>query len=298
MRHRYGTRVRGLFSVFVFLVLLAAVACTAQERELPEGLLQNFDAVNGKITIVTKDGETFRLTLVTEVREPLEPGDFIEVELDEDDRVIALDNKSRQAAQEFVQDCNDDGKVDLSYNLKIEGGESSLTRACQVSLGDGRKLEIIKATIEGTTSLEIEGRSKAELIIDEATIDVGAGGLLFISGDESVVVVSKSTLVGSPVDIEAASSGSKGQMQVSDSTIRSPNLDIILTASEHGREGQMQVSDSVFAATGNIRIATGEKGQTQVSKIEFDVGNTATIQAGPEGQCQSQDNTPAILCIR
>ena len=294
MHHR--KRLAGLIGFLLLFVLLVAVACTSVEKELLEGLLQNFDAGNGEITIVTKDGETLRLTLVTEVREPLEPGDFIEVELDEDDQVIALSNKSRQTAQEFVRDCNDQGKVDLSHNLKIEGGEGSLARPCRISLEDEKKLEIIKATIEGGFSLEIVGGSKVELTIDEATIDVGAESFVFTSGDDSVVVISKSTLVGSPVDVGAASSGDKGQMQVSDSTIRSPDLDIVLTASEHGREGQMQVSDSVFDAAGIIRIATGEKGQTQVSKIESAAGNTATVEAGPEGQCQSQDNMPAIPC--
>ena len=290
------TRIK-LAACVLSLVVLAAVACGPGEAQTLEGVLQSIDSAEGEIVIVTKDGRTFRLTLVTEVSEPLEPGDFVEVELDEEERVTALDNKSRQTAQEFVQECNDDGIMDLSYDVKIEGGEGSLTGDCEVSLAEGKKLEIIKAKIAGTThALEIRGGSKSELIIDEATIDLSAGRLLFISGDESVVAISKSTLVGSPVDIGAAQASSKGQMQVSDSTIRSPQQDITLTASDNGEEGQLQVSDSFLAAVGTIRIATGEKGQTQVSKIEFDTGNTITIQAGEGGQCQSQDNTPAIPC--
>jgi len=287
-----------LVAPFLFLAVVAAISCGPNGVITLEGFLQSIDPAQGEVVIVTEEGETFSLTLATEVREPVEPGDFVEVRLDEDQQVTALDNKSRQTAQEFVQDCNDDGTVDLFYNLKVEGGEGSLTRACKVSLSDGNKLEIIKATIAGTThSLEIEGRLKAELIMDEATIDLGTGGLLFISGDESVVAISKSTLVGSPVDIGAAqtSSANKGQMQVSDSTISSTE-EVALRASESGVEGQVQVSNSVLVSAGTIRIATGEKGQTQVSNVEFDTENAVTIQAGTGGQCQSEDNSPVSLC--
>jgi len=292
-----------LVALVLPLLILAAVACNTAEAQTLEGILQSInqitDSGEGEVVIVTQEGKTFRLTLVTEVDEHVVPGDFVEVELDEDEQVTALDNKSRQTAEEFAQECNDAGTVDLYYNLKVEGGQGSLDRGCQVSLEDGNKLEIIKATISGSThDLKIEGNLKTELIIDEATIDLGAGALLFISSDESVVAISKSTLVGSPVDIGAAqtSSGSKGQMQVSDSTIRSPQGDVILRASENGAEGQVQLSDSVLVAAGDVRIATGEKGQTQVSNTEFDAENKVTIQAGEDGQCQSQDNTPASPC--
>ncbi len=133
-----------LVALFLPLLLLAAAACSTAEAQTLEGILQSIDqsidSGEGEVVIVTQEGKTFRLTLVTEVDEHVVPGDFVEVELDEDERVTALDNKSRQTAEEFAQDCNDDGTVDLYYNLKVEGGEGSLKRACQVSLADGKKL--------------------------------------------------------------------------------------------------------------------------------------------------------------
>ena len=51
-------RLTGFLGVFLSLLLLAAVGCTAQEKELLEGLLREVDTVNGEITIVTKDGKT------------------------------------------------------------------------------------------------------------------------------------------------------------------------------------------------------------------------------------------------
>lgn len=72
-------------------MLLATIACTPSEAELIEGLLHNVDAVNGEITIVTKDGKTVTLTIATEAPvetegessalEALEPGASVEVEV-------------------------------------------------------------------------------------------------------------------------------------------------------------------------------------------------------------------------
>ncbi|MCI0441305.1 MAG: hypothetical protein L0177_19560 [Chloroflexi bacterium] len=281
-----------------FLLVALASACTATDAQALEGFLENIDSANGEIVIVTKDGKTLRLTLVTEVNEPVQTGDFVEVQVDEDERVTSLKNRSKQTTQGFAEDCNDDGKVDLQQDLKVEGGQGALTRACQVSLADETKLEIIKATITGSTdaSLDIEGGRKSELILDEATLDMGAGILRFTSGDEGVVVAAKSTLVGNPVDLGAAQASGKGQMQVSDSEVRSSGQDVILRASESGREGQVQVSDSVLVAASNIRIVTGQDGQTQASKNQFNAGSAVTIAAGAGGQCQSQDNTPSTPC--
>ena len=58
--------VRKIFTLAVGLTLLAAIACTPIEAAYLEGVLQNVDALNGEITILTKDGKTLTLTIATE----------------------------------------------------------------------------------------------------------------------------------------------------------------------------------------------------------------------------------------
>lgn len=82
----------------VLLVFPVLSACTPQEAKALSGIIQNIDTVNGKITVVTKDGQTHVITIAsrTDVQidgasvsmEALEPGTEIEVEL-EDDRSTA-----------------------------------------------------------------------------------------------------------------------------------------------------------------------------------------------------------------
>ena len=84
--------------MLVALTLLVAIACTPTEAALLEGILQNVDALNGEITIVTKDGKTLTLTIATEAPvetegassalETLEPGTTGGLELDEDGQVV------------------------------------------------------------------------------------------------------------------------------------------------------------------------------------------------------------------
>lgn len=95
-----------LIGIFVPLLLMVLIACTAAEGALIEGILQNVDSANGEITIVTKDGKTITLTISTDAPvetvgassaiETLEPGTSIEVEVD-DDGLVAQRIKARQA---------------------------------------------------------------------------------------------------------------------------------------------------------------------------------------------------------
>ncbi|MBI2328577.1 MAG: DUF4382 domain-containing protein, partial [Chloroflexi bacterium] len=86
--------------------LVVATACTPRQAELVEGILQNVDAANGEITIVTKDGKTVTVTIATDTSvetegasstpETLEPGASVEVEVNDDGKV-ARRIKARQA---------------------------------------------------------------------------------------------------------------------------------------------------------------------------------------------------------
>ena len=70
-----------LVALFLPLLLLAAVACSTAEARTLEGILQSIDggidSGEGEVVIVTQEGKTFRLTLVTEVDEYVVPGDFV-----------------------------------------------------------------------------------------------------------------------------------------------------------------------------------------------------------------------------
>ena len=97
------------YFLFVPIMLLAALACTAAEAEMLKGILENVDTVNGEITILTKDGKTVILTISTDAPvvtdgaisalETLEPGASVEVEVDED-RLVVRRIKAHQAKVE------------------------------------------------------------------------------------------------------------------------------------------------------------------------------------------------------
>ncbi len=87
-----------LISLCLVVVLVLSGACTQNEVEQLEGILQNVDAANGEITVVTKDGQTVTLKIDTEASveaegasstlETLEVGASIQVEVNEDNQVV------------------------------------------------------------------------------------------------------------------------------------------------------------------------------------------------------------------
>ena len=95
-----------LLAVFVPLILLVAIGCTTSQEKLLEGILQTADAINGEITIVTKDGRTVTLTISTDAPvdtegessalETLELGASVEMEVGEDGQIVRR-IKARQA---------------------------------------------------------------------------------------------------------------------------------------------------------------------------------------------------------
>ena len=95
----------------LILVLAFTSACTPNEVEQIEGILQNVDAASGEITIVTKDGQTMTFNIDTEASvetegesstlETLEVGASIQVEVNEDNQVVQR-IKAHQAEVEGV----------------------------------------------------------------------------------------------------------------------------------------------------------------------------------------------------
>ncbi|MDD5082628.1 MAG: hypothetical protein PHU08_04570 [Dehalococcoidales bacterium] len=52
-----------IMTVLLLLTLTVATSCTASQTQMLEGILQNVDAVNGKITVVTKDGRVMTINI-------------------------------------------------------------------------------------------------------------------------------------------------------------------------------------------------------------------------------------------
>ncbi len=100
-----------ILAAIAVLLLTLSVACTPAQADILEGILQNVDAANGEITIVTKDGKTVTVTIATDASvetegtpstlENLEPGVSVEVEVN-DDGQVARRIKAQQAEIEGV----------------------------------------------------------------------------------------------------------------------------------------------------------------------------------------------------
>ena len=140
-----------LFALFVPLMLLAAIACTPIEAELLEGILQNVDAVNGEITIVTKDGKTITLTIATDATvetegansalETLEHGSHVEVEVNEHGQVATYIKSHQAKIKGFIVP---DGVVQvdedtIEVTIETEHGHRrtiTITRSTRIKLED------------------------------------------------------------------------------------------------------------------------------------------------------------------
>ena len=126
-----------LYFLFVPIMLLAALACTAAEAEMLKGILEKVDTANGEITIVTKDGKTVILTISTDAPvvtdgaisalETLEPGASVEVEVDQ--QIVRL-IRAHQAKVEgtIVEIEGDEVTVESERGRKITVLVQDITR--------------------------------------------------------------------------------------------------------------------------------------------------------------------------
>ena len=177
-------------------VLVAAIACTPREAELLEGILQNVDAVNGEITIVTKDGKTMTLTIATETLvetegtsstlETLEPGASVEVEVSDDGQVARRIN-ARLAKVEGVI-------------VQIEGNEvtaeSERGRRVTVLVTDRTRIELdddfpgtltdLRIGVEVEIKFDPESRVAFKIDTEEEEAEI-EGVIVQIDGDEVTI---------------------------------------------------------------------------------------------------------------
>ena len=167
-----------LISLCLVVVLVLSGACTQNEVDQLEGILQNVDTANGEITIVTKDGQTVTLKIDTEASveaegasstlETLEVGASIQVEVNEGNQVIQhIKAQQTEIEGEIVQIVGDKVTVEsedgervtilVSDDTRIESEDDSPGTPSTLQVGD--KIET-RFDPESNTAFSIIGREE------------------------------------------------------------------------------------------------------------------------------------------
>lgn len=139
-----------IISLCLIVVLAFISACTPNEVDQLEGIIQNVDAAKGEITIVTKDGQTVTLNIDTEAQveaqgspstiDTLEIGASIQVEVNEDNQVVQR-IEVHQAEEEVVENVEVVEEVDTEDKVEIEDEESIDENTAEISsLSDDDKV--------------------------------------------------------------------------------------------------------------------------------------------------------------
>lgn len=196
-RKRIGRMLMVPLLLMTAVTTLAATACTPEEIQTLNGVLQNVDSANGKITFVTKDGKTVTVKINTQTTvsaegatanlSSLAPGAEIEVKVKKDGEV-ANEIKAKQAEVEGNITKIESGNVTITPEKKsavtvmvtgstrIEQGEKhALTLA---DLKVGQKVEAkYDPTTKKAFKIEIQGKEKEEENRGKGNAEIGTGTL-------------------------------------------------------------------------------------------------------------------------
>lgn len=189
-----------LFGVLLSLALLASVACTTQERERLEGLLQNVDAVNGEITVVTKDGKTIKLKIATEAPvtaegtsstlEALVPGTNVQVDLDKKTQVVR-EVKARLAEVEgrIVTIEGDKVTIETERGRKVT---VTVTERTRVELDDDLPgtLADLKVGMEAEVRYDPDSGAALQFETEEEEVEI-EGAIIEITGKDVTLETEK-----------------------------------------------------------------------------------------------------------
>ncbi len=158
-----------LVALFATLLLLGISACTPSQTEVLEGILENVDSVNGKLTIVTRDGKRITLDIETDTTVEtegtdsdvgtLEVGVSIEIEVDDDGKA-ARHIEARQAKVEgTISGIN-------GNEIKVVSERRGLIT---VTISDSSRIELehdIKGTVADLqVGIEVEIKYDPETLI-------------------------------------------------------------------------------------------------------------------------------------
>ncbi len=178
------------------LLLVFTAACTPRQVELVEGILQNVDSANGEITIVTKDGKTVTLTIATEAPvetegassaiETLEPGVFVEVEVN-DDGQVAHHIKARLAkVKGTIIDIVGD-----NVTVASKGGQTVavlVTNDTRIELEDDFTGTIADLHIGLEVEIKFDPESRVAFKIDTEEEEAEIEGIIFHIGSDNVTI--------------------------------------------------------------------------------------------------------------
>jgi len=212
------------------------------------------------------------------------------------------------SAADFAADCNADGIVFVVGDKRYVGGTGALTRSCVVGLSVGAKLVFRGVALTGTDGLAaISSPADTTIKVIDSTIDM-SGPLELTAGccagDATVpeqdgrVIVRRSALRGSSIQLLASFDWPNGAVVVTDSTLHATgSLGIQIRASDLGGvDGRVRVVDSSLTSAGDLEIKTGTGGKTRARRNTATVTGVVTVTAGAGGTCRSTDNIPALPC--
>ncbi len=211
-------------------------------------------------------------------------------------------------AADFAADCNDDGIAFVTGNKRYVGGTGALDGPCVVGMTVGSRLVFRGVTLTGNSSLAAIG-SPADTTVKvlDSTIDM-AGSLELTAGccagdgavpeQDGRVVVRRSILRGSSIQLVASFDWPDGTVVVTDSTLHATGAQgIQVRASDLGGvDGTVKVKGSILTSAGDLEIKTGTRGTTRVRRNTVTVTGGTTVSAGAGGSCRSTDNIPALPC--
>jgi hypothetical protein len=211
-------------------------------------------------------------------------------------------------AADFAADCNADGIVRVTGKQRYVGGSGVLNRDCVVGLSVGAKLVFRRVVLTGGSGLAaISSPADTTVKVIDSTIDM-AGPLELTAGccagDAGVpeqngkVVVRRSSLTGSSVQLMSSFAWPSGKVVVTRSTIeaRGPQGIQIRASDFGGSSGVIKVKASSLISASDVLIRTGSSGRTRVKRVTSSISGAATVTTGTGGTCRSFANTPRLPC--
>jgi ABC-type Fe3+-hydroxamate transport system substrate-binding protein len=183
--------------IFLGAVVLLS-ACTTEQQKLLEGVLQNVDSANGKITIVDKDGQTHVITIQSgsvqtqsgsSAIEGLEPGTKVKIEMEDEDNARKVDAELARVSGTISQA----DAVSSNITVTPGGGASAvtvhITGDTRIRLGEERTGSFSDLTVGANVSVKYDPSTGTALKVslgekEQAEIE---GNITAVSGSNITI---------------------------------------------------------------------------------------------------------------
>ena len=315
--------VRGLklFGLFVPFMLLAGIACTTGEAELLQGFLQSADAVNGEITIVTKDGKTVTLTIATEAPVETEEASSAIETLEPGVSVVAEVNGGGQVVRRIVaRQAKMEGRIvevgDVEVTVESDRGRRAtvlVTDRTRIKLEDdfsgaladlrvGAEVEI-KFDPESRVAFKIDaGKEEAEIegvVVgvdgNEIVIETERGRRLTLTINDRTRIELDEDFPGTPADIREGQ-----EVEVKFDPYRRVAFKIDVEEKEAEIEGVVVGVDAdeiTIESEGGRRLTLTINDRTRIELDEDFPGTPADIRVGQEVEVKFDPGTGTALTV-